>query len=75
VQAKATSPTVTAASLANNVITFTGTDFPATVGYTAKAFFKTAEVAVTGWTTTGATATFTNGVPSAAASENAVPTL
>jgi len=66
---------VTAASLTANVITFTGTAFPAEADYTATAYFKSASIAVTGWTTTSATATFTNGVPAASASDNVVPKL
>ena len=71
----ASSPEVTAASLAGNVITFTGTAFPAEADFTAMAYFKSASVAVTGWTATSATATFANGAPAASASDNAVPRL
>lgn len=69
----ATTPTVTAVSLANNAITFTGSNFPAQADYTAKAVFKSATSdAVLSWTATSLTATFTNGVPAAAVAENAV---
>lgn len=72
-QLAASSPTVTAASLAGSTITFTGTSFPASSDYTAKAVFKSASVAVASWDTTSLVAAFPNGLPAAAASENAVP--
>ena len=61
--------------MAANVITYTGTAFPLEADYTAKALFKSVEIAVTGWSATSATATFTNGVPAAASGENAVASL
>lgn len=69
-----TTPTVTAASLSGNTISFTGTGFP-TTGYTAHAIFKSAHFEVVSWTSTTLTASFPNGVPAASASENAVPKI
>lgn len=74
-QLAASSPTVTVATLTDNTITFTGTSFPSSADYTAKATFKSASVTVADWTTTSLTATFPNGVPAALASENAVPKI
>lgn len=72
---KASSPTVTAATLAGNVITFTGTNFPASSAYTAKAYFKSAGAIVTSWSATSATVTFTNGVSATVTGETAVPRI
>ena len=74
-QLRASSPEVIAASLTGITISFTGTAFPAEADYTAVAYFKSASVAVTGWSSTSASATFAKGVPAASASENAVPRL
>ncbi len=75
-QLKASSPEVTAVALsAGNVLTFTGTGFPAQADYTLKAYFKSAEVTISSWTATEAVATFTNGIPASVAADNAVPQL
>lgn len=71
----ATTPTVTSASVIDNVITFSGSNFPAEADYTAKAVFKSAYADVLSWTTTSLTATFPTGVPAAVATENAVPRI
>lgn len=74
-QLAASSPTVTGVTLSGNTLSFTGTAFPANSDFTAKATFKSAEVAFTGWTETSVTATFPNGVPAAIAADLAVPRL
>jgi len=74
-QLAASSPTVTAVSLAGDTITFTGTAFPAKTDFTAKATFKSQEVVVTDWAETSLVAKFPKGVPAALASENAVPKI
>ena len=71
----ASSPQVTSASVSGNVITLIGTAFPSTTGYTAQVIFKSIKVVVSGWSTTSATATFTNGVPAADSTENIVPQI
>ena len=57
------------------MITFTGTSFPASSNFTAKAYFKSAEAVVTGWSATSATATFTNGISATVTGETAVPRI
>ena len=72
VQLAASSPTITGVSIAGNVATITGTNFPAAADFTGKAKIKSSEVTVTGWTATSVTATFTQGIPATASTETDV---
>jgi len=65
---------VTSYSLTGDVLTLTGTNFPADTDYTATVNFKTAFVYVISWTSTSIVGDFsTKGLPFANSSENKVP--
>jgi len=73
-QVIASSPQVTSYSLTGDVLTLTGTNFPADTDYTATVNFKTAFVDVISWTSTSIVGDFsTKGLPFANSSENKVP--
>lgn len=67
-------PLVSSVSKSGNSLTFIGSNFPSKTQYTAQGFFKNVKSAVaTSWTATSLTVTFTDGIPYAAATENAIP--
>jgi hypothetical protein len=59
--------------MSSNSLIFTGINFLSNTDYTATAVFKSQTVTVLGWSSTSATAVFTNGIPSATLEDKSIP--